>query len=492
MLSAYLDGELNAPERVEVEARLAESAEWRAELDEVRAARDAVRALPARDAPAGFWDAVLAGTSPPTTARADDAGARRVDRVAPTAPPRRRGSRAAAAIVVGAGRGDRGAAPQRGDAQRDRGRRPARRAGLGRRRPDQHARAGRPAGRVPPMITDPPAGDPGVVRARRRRRWLADRRVGAARATPRRARGRRASWRARATRRRSTTSPATAIVTWTRSATPRAGRRSRSRRRRRDRDRGRRRRHRDRRGSPHLSPRPARVDRRRSSSPPPATCPAPAHHWALVDSARPAPSPAAHDRGRGDAGRRRPRRNGCSSTTTPACSSAARCSDPTGTCSARCGSSTVDIGAGDGPVDAAVGRRHREGEGAVVGARRIPRAAYARRLRARRRARSTPTASCSSTATACSPRRCSSSRATSTGARCPTVAPTPTSRARAPARTTSRAATSWCGRATGSCSRACPTRRATCSATMVDQLVDRDRSTPESIVDYVLGPFGWN
>ena len=40
MLSAYLDGELTDAERAAVDARLEESAEWRAELDEVRAARD--------------------------------------------------------------------------------------------------------------------------------------------------------------------------------------------------------------------------------------------------------------------------------------------------------------------------------------------------------------------------------------------------------------------------------------------------------------------
>jgi negative regulator of sigma E activity len=60
MLSAYLDDELTAAERVAVETRLVESAEWRAELEEVRAARAAVRNLALRDAPAGFWDAVLA------------------------------------------------------------------------------------------------------------------------------------------------------------------------------------------------------------------------------------------------------------------------------------------------------------------------------------------------------------------------------------------------------------------------------------------------
>ena len=60
MLSAYLDGELTDAERADVEARLEESAEWRDELVEVRAARDALRGLADRDAPAGFWDAVHA------------------------------------------------------------------------------------------------------------------------------------------------------------------------------------------------------------------------------------------------------------------------------------------------------------------------------------------------------------------------------------------------------------------------------------------------
>jgi anti-sigma factor RsiW len=60
MLSAYLDGELGDAERAAVEAQLEASAEWRDELAEVRAARDALRGLPERDAPAGFWDAVHA------------------------------------------------------------------------------------------------------------------------------------------------------------------------------------------------------------------------------------------------------------------------------------------------------------------------------------------------------------------------------------------------------------------------------------------------
>ncbi|HEY3672773.1 MAG TPA: zf-HC2 domain-containing protein [Acidimicrobiia bacterium] len=60
MLSAYLDGELIDAERAEVDAQLQSSPSWREELVEVRAARDALRGLSARDAPAGFWDAVHA------------------------------------------------------------------------------------------------------------------------------------------------------------------------------------------------------------------------------------------------------------------------------------------------------------------------------------------------------------------------------------------------------------------------------------------------
>jgi anti-sigma factor RsiW len=60
MLSAYLDGEVTDAERAAVEQQLEASAEWRAELADVRAARDAVRGLPVREAPSGFWDAVHA------------------------------------------------------------------------------------------------------------------------------------------------------------------------------------------------------------------------------------------------------------------------------------------------------------------------------------------------------------------------------------------------------------------------------------------------
>jgi len=59
-LSAYLDGELDDATRAVVDARLVESPAWRAELADVRTARDAVRSLPAAEPPSGFWDDVFA------------------------------------------------------------------------------------------------------------------------------------------------------------------------------------------------------------------------------------------------------------------------------------------------------------------------------------------------------------------------------------------------------------------------------------------------
>ncbi len=57
-LSAYLDDELDAAERAAVEDLLARSPAWRDALAEVAWARGAVRGLPARDVPAGFWTTV--------------------------------------------------------------------------------------------------------------------------------------------------------------------------------------------------------------------------------------------------------------------------------------------------------------------------------------------------------------------------------------------------------------------------------------------------
>ena len=67
-LSAYLDDELDATERAAVDDLLARSAAWRDALAEVSWARDAVRGLPARDVPAGFWETV--GDEHPAVARA--------------------------------------------------------------------------------------------------------------------------------------------------------------------------------------------------------------------------------------------------------------------------------------------------------------------------------------------------------------------------------------------------------------------------------------
>jgi anti-sigma factor RsiW len=61
LLSAYLDDELDAGARADVEARLAASTEWKAILDEVRDTRGAVRGLPAVDGPPEFWARVTAG-----------------------------------------------------------------------------------------------------------------------------------------------------------------------------------------------------------------------------------------------------------------------------------------------------------------------------------------------------------------------------------------------------------------------------------------------
>lgn len=58
-LSAYLDGELDIADREAVDGYLAGSAEWRAERDEIAYARDALRGLPTREAPTGFWEGVL-------------------------------------------------------------------------------------------------------------------------------------------------------------------------------------------------------------------------------------------------------------------------------------------------------------------------------------------------------------------------------------------------------------------------------------------------
>lgn len=94
LLSAYLDGELDAAERAAVASHLDASADARAVLDEVRQVRDAVRALPPRDAPAGFWSDVLGDTTV-----VDLASRRRQPRVRPARWAALAAGAAAAAIV---------------------------------------------------------------------------------------------------------------------------------------------------------------------------------------------------------------------------------------------------------------------------------------------------------------------------------------------------------------------------------------------------------
>jgi anti-sigma factor RsiW len=59
-LSGYLDAELDPAERQAVERYVETLPEWRAELEEVAWAREALRSLPVHEAPPGFWQAALA------------------------------------------------------------------------------------------------------------------------------------------------------------------------------------------------------------------------------------------------------------------------------------------------------------------------------------------------------------------------------------------------------------------------------------------------
>lgn len=59
MLSAHLDGELSDTDRDRVERAVTADPALAAVLDDVRVAREAVRALPPRDIPPGTWDEIL-------------------------------------------------------------------------------------------------------------------------------------------------------------------------------------------------------------------------------------------------------------------------------------------------------------------------------------------------------------------------------------------------------------------------------------------------
>ena len=278
MLSAYLDGELSAPERAAVDARLAESAEWRAELDDVRAARDAVRRLPAREAAEGFWDSLLATVGADDDAAHDDAAH---DAVLPAVSiesrrPRRRVTWIAAAAALVIGLVAVIAVPRRSDVAPNVTAVVAQHGAQGSDSGDpvsMLAPVG-PSGRVPTMsLTRRPAFLAVCALAAVAMAWP----IGAWGASSNdSADAREAAWLVA----RTATRVAVRLlrhrrgqVDCRRRHAPVAGRGPR--RRRRDRDRGRRRRHRDRRRSPHLSARPARMDRRAGRAGRRRACPVP-------------------------------------------------------------------------------------------------------------------------------------------------------------------------------------------------------------------------
>jgi anti-sigma factor RsiW len=116
LLSAYADDELAADERAAVEARLASDVTWQHILADVVAARDAVRALPEREAPSGFWLRAL--THVAEVAEQDRSTIAAAAAVVPIAPePARRVPRwgAVAAAVAAIAVGVAVAAPQGGD-----------------------------------------------------------------------------------------------------------------------------------------------------------------------------------------------------------------------------------------------------------------------------------------------------------------------------------------------------------------------------------------
>ena len=96
LLSAYLDGELDADARALRSKRGSRNRPSGAVLEEVRAVRDAVRALPLVDAPAGFYDELLG----PDRRALDLDAARRRRAARPKSLTRRLTSVAAAATFV--------------------------------------------------------------------------------------------------------------------------------------------------------------------------------------------------------------------------------------------------------------------------------------------------------------------------------------------------------------------------------------------------------
>ena len=64
LISGYLDGECSDTERAAVVARLESDREWQAVFADVSAARDAVRALPPVEPPAGFIESLIDAAAP--------------------------------------------------------------------------------------------------------------------------------------------------------------------------------------------------------------------------------------------------------------------------------------------------------------------------------------------------------------------------------------------------------------------------------------------
>jgi negative regulator of sigma E activity len=106
LLSAYVDGEVTDAERAAVEARVARDVAWQHILADVVTARDAVRGLPEREPPTGFWLRVLTRVAEVAEQdRATIAAAAAVVPIARPAPRRvpRWGAIGAAVVAVVAG-----------------------------------------------------------------------------------------------------------------------------------------------------------------------------------------------------------------------------------------------------------------------------------------------------------------------------------------------------------------------------------------------------
>jgi anti-sigma factor RsiW len=112
LLSAFVDGELDDAQRAAVQARLERDAAWRHILEDVTVARAAVRDLPEREPPSGFWLRVLTSVAEVAESDRTDADLARaasgpaavvpITRASPRRSPRW-AAMAAAAVAVAVG-----------------------------------------------------------------------------------------------------------------------------------------------------------------------------------------------------------------------------------------------------------------------------------------------------------------------------------------------------------------------------------------------------